>query len=164
MDEQSFARLIAEHQGIIHKVCGIYTRNREDRRDLFQEIVLQLWRSVGAFRGDSKVSTWMYRVALNTAISGFRKDSRRPPSEELSESFFQIPATESDPEFEEKRTLLYKAIQMLNDIEKAVVMLHLEEKSYEEIAEIAGITSNHVGVLLNRIRTKLRKLMTPGFS
>jgi RNA polymerase sigma factor (sigma-70 family) len=162
--EQAFVQLIAEHQGLIHKVCHMYTREENARSDLFQEIVLQLWRAYGSFRGQAKITTWMYRVALNTAISGLRKEKRRPQASDLDVQTLQIPQAPYDPDQEEKRRYLYQAIAQLSEVEKAIVMLYLEEHSYDEIAEVIGITRNHVGVKLNRIKTKLAKLITPHFN
>ena len=162
--EQAFIQLISAHQGLIHKVCNMYCDLEEDRYDLFQEIVLQLWRAYGSFRGDAKISTWMYRISLNTAISGFRKQKRRPKTEESLLQATEIPASMPDPDWDEKRRFLYKAIGQLSEVEKAIVMLHLEDHSYDEIAEIVGITRNYVGVKLNRIKDKLRKIMVPHFS
>ena len=156
--------MITQHQGIIHKVCGMYCHREEERKDLFQDIVLQLWRAYDSFKGDSKLSTWMYRVALNTAISGFRKQKRKPEQTPLSDQILQIAHATGDPDWEEKRTFLYQAINHLSEVEKAIVMLHLEEHSYEEIAEIIGITINYVGVKLNRIKAKLKKLLQPHFA
>lgn len=142
----------------------MYCDQEEERRDLFQEVVLQLWRAYDSFRGQAKVSTWMYRIALNTAITGFRKQKRRPHMETLPDSSTVLPSYDPDYEQDEKRKLLYQAIDQLSEIEKAIVMLHLEDHSYDEIAEIVGITSNHVGVKLNRIKGKLRKIMVPHFN
>lgn len=163
-EEKAFIELIAEHQGLIHKVCSMYCDEADDRHDLFQEVVLQLWRAYGSFRGEAKVSTWMYRIALNTAISGFRKHKRRPQGESLSQQMVDIPYQGPDPDWEEKRRFLHQAIGQLSEVEKAIVMLHLEDHSYDEIAEIVGITRNYVGVKLNRIKEKLRKIMVPHFS
>ena len=157
----AFLDMVTQHQGIIHKVCRTYCDGQEERRDLFQEVVLQLWRSYGKFRGESKPTTWMYRIALNTAISGFRKKTRRPQYTGMPDYVMDIPAPEGDPDYHEKRSLLYQAIGQLSEVEKAVVMLYLEEKSYEEIASIMGITVNYVGVKLNRIKNKLKHLMQP---
>jgi RNA polymerase sigma factor (sigma-70 family) len=162
--EETFIALISTHQGLIHKVCSMYCDQEEERRDLFQEVVLQLWRAYDSFRGQAKVSTWMYRIALNTAITGFRKRKRRPQMETLPDSSTALPSYDPDYEQDEKRQLLYQAINQLSEIEKAIVMLHLEDHSYDEIAEIVGITSNHVGVKLNRIKGKLRKIIVPHFS
>lgn len=151
------------HQGIIHKVCGMYGKHEEARRDLFQDIVLQLWRAYDSFKGESKISTWMYRVALNTAISGFRKQKRKPEQTSLSDKAYQIAYKLPDADQEEKRVFLYKAIEQLSEVEKGIVMLYLEDHSYDEIAEIIGITPNYVGVKLNRIKGRLKKILQPHF-
>ena len=136
--------------------------NAEDvKADLFQEIVLQLWRAYGSFQGKAKITTWMYRVALNTAISGFRKQSRKPEHYAISDREMEIPQIESKPDLAEETKWLYMAIDQLSEVEKAIIMLYLEEHSYDEIAEIIGITRTHVGVKINRIKTKLRKIMMP---
>jgi RNA polymerase sigma factor (sigma-70 family) len=161
--QQEFVDLIASHQGILHKVCRIYARTEEEQEDLFQEMVLQLWRSYGSFRGQAKLSTWLYRIALNTAISAYRKQVRRPQNKVGLDSLPELSAAIPDPDFPEKRKFLYQAIQTLTDLEKAIVLLYLEDHSYDEIAQIVGITRNHVGVKLNRIKEKLRKKITPLF-
>lgn len=155
--EQQFVQLISQHQGIIHKVCAMYEDLEENRRDLFQEIVLQLWKAYPRFRGESKVTTWMYRVALNIAISHFRKRSRKVPNDRFSDSLLQIADEQYDYDYEEKVKVLREAIQSLNKVEKAIMMLYLEDKSYEEIAETVGITQNYVRVKMNRIKEKLKK-------
>lgn len=159
--EQTFVNLVQNHQGIIHKVCRVYGSKEEDHRDLFQEIVLQLWRAYDSYKGDSRFTTWMYRVALNTAISGFRKHTRSPQLQILSDKELEIPGWDSDADRQEQMKFLYQAINRLSEVEKAIVMLHLEDHSYDEIAEIIGITRNHVGVKLNRIKVKLRQLLEP---
>ena len=160
--EKNFTEIVTIHQGIIHKVCGIYCKDDEARKDLFQEIVMQLWRSFPSFRGDSKVTTWMYRVALNTAISSFRKQVRKPQEESLTGNIYQIPMpTKYRQEQEEQIQFMYKAIEHLSKIEKAIIMLYLEEHSYEEIAQITGITKTNVGVKINRIKSKLQKILKP---
>lgn len=159
--QEPFLEIIAEHQRIIHKVTRLYAHTQDDRDDLFQEILLQLWRAFGSFKGDAKISTWMYRVALNTAISGFRKSSRRPQTSELDSVTFLAVAEVPDAEQEEDKALLYKAIALLSDLERAIIMLYLEEHSYEEIAEVIGITANYVGVKLSRIKSKLKKILMP---
>jgi RNA polymerase sigma-70 factor (ECF subfamily) len=158
-DEQQFINLINEHQGLIHKVCIMYESDRDQRNDLFQEIVLQLWRSFPTFRGESKITTWMYRIALNTAISRYRKESRMVRTEDLHETHFNISDQLSPNENEENIQRLQHAIRQLSEIERAMVMMALEEIPYEEIAETIGITQNNVRVRMNRIREKLRKLM-----
>ena len=155
--EIEFSRRVKESQGIIHKVSRMYCDNEEHRKDLFQEILIQLWKSYPAFRGDSKFSTWMYRVALNVAIQDLRKTKKK------QQLFFQTnqfkdTSEEKKSEFQdEKLNLMHAAIAKLNKAEKAIVMLHLDEKSNEEIAEIIGITQNYVRVKMNRIKKKLSK-------
>lgn len=157
--EKEFVKLINEHQGLIHKVCFMYERNDEIRKDLFQEIVLQLWRSFPAFKGQAKISTWMYRISLNTAISSLRKTSRVPQSTDLDKLKFQIADDNESATRREQFQMLENAINQLSEIEKAVIMLYLDEIPYEEIAETLGITQNNVRVKMNRIREKLKKIM-----
>lgn len=159
-EEKNFINLINDHQGLIHKICLMYENDREARNDLFQEIVLQLWKSFPSFRGEAKITTWMYRIALNTAISGFRKQTRLVKTEDLQEVHMNISDTWSDDQ-EENFQRLQWAIRQLGEIEKAMIMMALEEIPYDEIAETIGITQNNVRVRMNRIREKLRKLMCP---
>ena len=143
---------------MLYKVCRLYCFSVADRQDLFQEIVLQLWRSYPGFRGEARISTWLYRIALNTAISGLRKkrglvttvEPDRLPTE-LQE--FQYPA-----EMEEQVQQLYAAIDKLTEVEKALTMLYLDDKSYNEMEQILGISQNNLRVKMNRIREKLRKI------
>jgi RNA polymerase sigma factor (sigma-70 family) len=157
--KEVFLNIVTKNQGIIHKVCGVYCDTFEDREDLFQEILSQLWRSYPTFRNESKITTWMYQVSLNTAITHFKKNKRRPDRSDLNKNFFQIADEHYDDTFEEQLKLLHKAIAKLTGIEKSIVLLYLEDKSYEEIAEIIGITQNYVRVKMNRIKGKLKKLM-----
>jgi RNA polymerase sigma-70 factor, ECF subfamily len=157
-EEEKFVSLINEHQGLIHKVCIMYENDSEVRNDLFQEIVLQLWKSFPSFRGEAKITTWMYRIALNTAISGFRKQTRKVKTEDLREVHFNISDSGADAQ-EENFQKLQWAIRQLSEIERAMIMMALEEVPYEEIAETIGISQNNVRVRMNRIREKLRKYM-----
>lgn len=156
--EQDFLQLVQEHQGIIRKVCHLYGRNDADRDDLYQEIVIQLWKAFSSFRGEAKISTWMYRIALNTAISNLRKQSRK-----VALSFPEfIPREEAETNEEklkeEKLQQMYAAISRLSEVEKAIVMLYLEDKSYDEMEEILGIGNGALRVKMNRIKEKLRLL------
>ncbi|MEX2230630.1 MAG: RNA polymerase sigma factor [Cyclobacteriaceae bacterium] len=157
--EKQFLDMINTHRGIIYKVCHLYGKEKDFKEDLFQEIVLQLWRSFPTFRNQSKLSTWMYRVALNTAISQFRKDIKKPERLQLSRAEFQIPDISFAQDENENSFMLNQAIQQLTRIEKALIMLYLDEKSYREISEIMGITQSNVGVKLNRIKIKLEKII-----
>jgi RNA polymerase sigma-70 factor (ECF subfamily) len=160
-DEKKFIDLINQHQGLIHKICFMYEHDPEVRNDLFQEIVLQLWRSFPSFRGEAKITTWMYRIALNTAISGFRKQTRLPRTETMQEVHMNISDAWTGDDREEDFQKLQWAIRQLSEIERAMIMMALEEIPYDEIAETIGITQNNVRVRMNRIREKLRKLMLP---
>lgn len=153
--EKQFVAYLNQHQRIIHKVCGMYRHDSDDKKDLFQEIVIQLWKAFPNFRQEAKVSTWIYQIALNVAISDFRKESRRPQKTSLDDLQIAIP-TEPEPDTAEKLQQLYKAIEALSAIEKALLMLYFEEKNNEEIAEIMGITPNNVRVKMTRIREKLK--------
>lgn len=157
--EKEFLTIITENQGIIHKVCSIYCNSEEDRRDLFQEILVQLWKSFPSFRSESKFSTWMYRVALNTAITSFKKDKRQPDKSGISYENLHLPEELYDSGAEEQIKMLNQAVSQLTGIEKSIILLFLEDKKYEEIAEITGITQNYVRVKMNRIKKKLKLLM-----
>ncbi len=160
--EQTFVSQITEHQNLIHKVCRIYTSCTEDHNDLFQEITIQLWKAYPKFRGDSKFTTWAYRVALNTAITLFRKKKRSvDTSSDIENHLFKIAFKEYDFEEEEQLKLMYKAIHQLGDIDKALVFMYLEEKDYSEISETLGITEVNARVKMNRVKTKLRQIINP---
>ena len=152
--EQPFLKDIQHNQNIIYKVCNLYRDRHEDQEDLFQEIVYQLWKAYPGFKGESKLSTWMYRIALNTAIAAYRKpkiDITYP--EELPDHVHYSADTNSS----ENEQLLFRALRTLTDAEKAVISLYLEDYSYQEIAAITGLTESNVGVRLNRIKTKLKE-------
>jgi len=157
--EKEFIERVMASQGIIHKVCRMYCDREEDREDLFQEIMVNLWESYSSFRGDSKFTTWMYRVSLNVAIQRLRKTRKKKEDTTLPEDFdgFANPEKEGLPEKE--LNLLHSAINKLSDVEKAIVMLYLEEKGNEEIAEIMGISQNYVRVKMTRIRKKLKDIV-----
>lgn len=157
--EKQFIDMINKHRGILYKVCNLYCNDVEDKKDLFQEIVLQLWRSFPGFRQDSRASTWAYRVALNTAISNFRKESRKPDRFAISDKELQIPDMTDFAGKEENLQILKLSIDELTKIEKAIIMLYLDDNSYEEIAEIIGISKTNVGVKINRIKAKIAKFI-----
>jgi len=159
--EHSFVKQLQEHQNIVHKVCRLYTDNTDAHNDLFQEITIQLWRAYPKFRGDSKFSTWMYRVGLNTAITLYRKRKRSIQTQKFDSVQFKIKAEEYDDTEEEQLKLLYKAVHQLNDIEKALVFLYLEDKDYREISETLGITEVNARVKMNRVKKKLRTILNP---
>ena len=152
--KEDFLRNITQNQGIIHKVTRIYCDDEDDRKDLFQEILIQLWKSYDKFREQSKFSTWMYRVAINTAITNFKRDKKTRKSE-IGKDLYQLADEPYDEEKEEHLKLLYEAINQLSGIEKSITLLYLEDKPYEEISEITGISQNYVRVKMNRIKKKL---------
>jgi RNA polymerase sigma-70 factor (ECF subfamily) len=153
-NEKEFITLLNQHQKIIHKVCSIYMDTPADREDLFQEVTLQAWKAFPTFRGDAKFSTWLYRVALNTAITFFRKEKKQVPT--LNTEIFPE-ATEQDSPIEEQVKAMYKAIGNLSKVDKALVMLYLEDYNYNMIGDMLGISANNVAVKLNRIKVKLKE-------
>ena len=159
--EHSFVEQLEKNQNIVHKVCRLYTNNQDAHNDLFQEITIQLWRAYPKFRGDAKFSTWMYRVGLNTAITLYRKSKRRVNTQDFEAIQFKIKADEYDDTEEEQLKLLYKAVHQLNDIEKALVFLYLEDKNYKEISETMGISEVNARVKMNRVKKKLRTILNP---
>ncbi|HLV24093.1 MAG TPA: sigma-70 family RNA polymerase sigma factor [Moheibacter sp.] len=160
--ETEFTSLITTNQGIIHKVCRIYCDTPEAHEDLFQEIVLQLWKSFDSFKGDSKFSTWMYRVGLNTAITLIRKKERTVLTTSIESGIrLNVQANDFDEEYEERLGLLYKCIKQLNDVERALVLLYLEDLPYKDIAETMGITEVNARVKMNRAKNKLKEMMNP---
>ncbi|MDZ7772834.1 MAG: sigma-70 family RNA polymerase sigma factor [Balneolaceae bacterium] len=157
--EQEFIDKVMDAQGIVHKVCGMYCDDEEDRKDLFQDILINLWKSYPSFRGDSKFSTWMYRVSLNVAIQRLRKSNKE---KEDATQPIDLDAMASPPEEnlpEKELQMMHTAIEQLSDVEKAIVMLYLDEKGNEEIAEVMGISQNYVRVKMTRIREKLKKMV-----
>ena len=159
--EHNFVELLEKHQNIVHKVCRLYTNNQDAHNDLFQEITIQLWKAYPKFRGDSKFSTWMYRVGLNTAITLYRKNKRRIKTEEFDAFQYKISAEAYDDSEEHQLKLMYKAVRQLNDIDKALIFLYLEDKSYKEISETMGISEVNARVKMNRIKTKLKTILNP---
>lgn len=157
--EIEFVNLLEQHQNILHKICRLYASDMDTHKDLFQEMVIQLWHAYPRFKGDSKFSTWAYRVALNTAISLFRTKKRKIETVALDNSFFNISYEEYDAQQEEQLAVLYQAVHRLNDIEKALVYMYLEDKDYAEISETLGITEGNARVKMNRIKTKLKNML-----
>lgn len=157
--ERRFTEDLEKNQNIIHKVCRAYTTSDFAHKDLFQEITIQLWRAYPKFRGDSKFSTWTYRVALNTAISLYRKTNRQIVTSEICENLNNLESKDYDATKDEQLELLYQAIRQLSDIEKALCLLYLDDKSYSDIAETLGITEVNARVKMNRAKTKLKELL-----
>lgn len=159
--EHQFVCELENNQNIVHKVCSLYTNDRDSHKDLFQEIAIQLWRAYPKFRGESKFSTWMYRVALNTAITLYRKSKKSIKTQDYESVIFKIKADEYDETQEQHLKLMYNAVKELGDIDKALVFLYLEDKNYTEIAETLGISEVNARVKMNRVKNKLRTILNP---
>jgi RNA polymerase sigma-70 factor (ECF subfamily) len=156
--EKEFEKHISENEMLIYKVCRIYAYVEADRQDLFQEIVIQLWQNYQKFNGNAKFSTWLYRVAINTAITGLRKQKNFITSWEPAALPADIKDDNSSAEEEERLKHLYAAIEKLNPVEKAIVMLYMEDRPYDEMEDILGLSQGNLRVKMNRIKQKLRDL------
>ena len=157
-DQESFLKLIQENKGIIHKICNSYCRDKNYREDLAQEIIYQLWKSGKSFDPGYKFSTWMYRIALNTAISFYRKEKRLEVVISFTTGHPDMEdKKESSVEMEEKINLLQKFINELKELDRALMLLYLESKSYSEIADILGITETNVATKISRVKEKLKQ-------
>jgi len=157
--ETHFLQLLEAHKGILYKICCIYQDNQQDQEDLQQEIILQLWQSYDSFRGESQFSSWMYRVALNTAIVFFKKKNRRPDQTSLPANMDPPEETANRTEKEEQLTFFYKAIRHLDKVEKALIFLYMEDQTAGEIANALGLSSVNIRVRLNRVKTKLKQII-----
>jgi len=156
-DQESFLKLIEENKRIIFKICNAYCHNANDREDLAQEIIYQLWKSAVSFDQEHKFTTWMYRVALNTAISFYRKENKNKPFVSISNHHANIAATDDGlHDKAENINLLQQFINELKELDRALMILYLEEKSYSEIADILGITETNVATKISRIKEKLK--------
>jgi len=157
-ERQRFVDLIEKHQGILHRICSVYANHSHDRQDLFQDMVLQLWRSYASFRAQSSFTTWMYRVALNTALLQRRRATRRPDLTRGGEAeIASVPVPAPAPN--DGVGLLRACIRELPTLDRAIVLLHLEERSYDETAEITGLSRSNVSVRLVRLKERLRRML-----
>jgi len=157
-DKEKFIRIIKENKRIIYKVIYSYCRDSEDRKDLEQEVIIQLWKSLKTYNETYKLSTWIYRIALNVAISHYRKDKKRiKNSTSIDEEIFRIAEDDSDEEQKGKSELLYHFINQLDSFNKAIIILYLEDNSYKDISEILGITETNVGTKISRIKKQLKE-------
>ncbi|WP_413512504.1 RNA polymerase sigma factor [Myroides odoratus] len=159
--ELDFVNLLEENQNLIHKICRLYTDEESAHKDLFQEISIQLWKAYPSFRGESKFTTWAYRIGLNTAISLFRKKNRQINTTSFNPIIHHFEYQEYNEEEEQQLKLMYRSLHQLNDIDKALVFMYLESKTYEEIAETLGISEVNARVKMNRIKNKLKKILNP---
>lgn len=160
--EEDFLQQVEQHKALIYKVCHTFRGNDSDaKRDLFQDIVGELWKAFPRYNGSVKWTTWAYRIALNVAITQQRR--RKVQTVEWSDALEQEPAS-VPPEASEQLAALHRTIAQLNEIEKSIILLYLDDHSYTDIADITGLTENHVGVKVNRIKSKLKTLLFHGKS
>lgn len=160
MSETQFLALVQQHQGIIYKLVNLYAADPEEKRDLYQEILLQAWKGYASFRGEARFSTWLYRIALNTLLTHRRKVNRLDYHEDLEPV---AGATRADPAADEQRQRLYKALRSLNETDRAIVTLHLEGYDNTEIGTIMGITAGNARVKLHRAKQELMNRLNPGY-
>ncbi|MEO6849274.1 MAG: RNA polymerase sigma factor [Mucilaginibacter sp.] len=153
-NKADFIKIIQQNEGLIYKVAKVYANNKEDEQDLYQDIVYQLWRSFGSFRNESKISTWMYRIALNTAIAHLNKEKKKGNQVPIDELLLNKTDT-SDTLMDDRSEILYAQIKKLSIIEKGIILLYLEGRSYDEISGITGFSPTNVGTRLGRIKQKL---------
>lgn len=153
-----FLEVIEAHKGILYKIANSYCKDPEDRKDLVQEIVVQLWKSFGRYSDQYKYSTWIYRIALNVAISFYRKENRRRDTARLlSDDILSITEMDTNDEWEENIGFLQQFIAELKELDRALMLLYLEEKSYREIADIMGISETNTATKISRIKTQLKQ-------
>ena len=152
--EKDFIALVEDYKQVIYKVCYIYATDPDNLNDLYQEVVINLWKAFSRFRGECKASTWVYRIGLNTCISFFRKSKSRPEVVPISVDLEAVVEEDKTAQLHE----LYRMINRLGRLERALILLWLEERSYQEMADITGISRTNVAVKLNRIKEKLRTM------
>lgn len=157
--ESEFEQTIKENAGVLHKLCRVYTNSADEYEELFQEMLVQIWRSTGNFRGEAKISTWIYQICINTALS-FRLKLTRSKTrfEPLDGKIFVQPAL--DTVKDERLQRLYTVIRELKPIDRAIVSLYLDDKSYEETAQILGISKTNVATRLMRLKKQLMEKLS----
>jgi RNA polymerase sigma-70 factor (ECF subfamily) len=161
VEKEKFIAIIKEHQKLIYKVCHSYCYHPENRKDLQQEILLQLWGSMPKFDGRVKLSTWIYRIALNTAITFYRKDSKYNNNQtSLDEAIISVPNNEPDSGNQENLSVLFQFIEQLGEMDKALILLYLDDIKYKDIADILGISETNVATKISRIKKRLKEQFT----
>ncbi len=151
-NKNDFIKIISENEKIILKITSFYTDNKQDAEDLYQETVLNLWKAFKNFKNQSKISTWIYRIALNTAVTQIRKNKKQPQKTTINEQIQEINIEKHNDLLD----ILYKQIRKLNELEKALILLYLEHKNYETISEITGLSETNVATRISRIKQKLK--------
>lgn len=163
MDKKNrFLEQVEQNQDIVHKICALYAKTDDERKDLSQDIICQLWKSYPSFRGDSKFTTWMYRVALNTALLNVRRNRRQVRTENLKAHHDDIPEKHTALDVHGEIGRLYEAISQLHPFNRAIILLYLEQCSYKDIADVIGISESNVSVRLVRIKKKLKEFLAIG--
>ena len=158
MEKEKFISVIKDNQNLIYKICYSYCSNAENRKDLQQEILIQLWNSFSKFDGRVKLSTWIYRIALNTAISFYRNDSKHSDKKvSIDASIISLSDFEYVPEQDENITMLYQFIEKLNEMDKALILLYLDDNKQKDIAEVLGISETNVATKISRIKKFLKE-------
>lgn len=160
MKKVDFKTLLEENKNIIGKICRAYANDEEEFQDYFQEVSLQIWKAYDSFKGHSKISTWIYRIALNVCLSELRKEKKRVDTHEYQPNY-DI-ADDVDDHQQERVNALYTAIKTLKKTDRAIILLYLEDKSYKEMANILGITTTNIGVKINRLKQELKSKMYAG--
>lgn len=157
--EASFLKLVTQHKGILYKASRMYADSIEDREDLQQEIMIQLWKSYQNFKGNSEFSTWMYRVAINTAITFLKKEKQRTGSQADVPYHFEVANEDYNPTKDKQLEIFYKAVQGLNALEKAVIFYFMEGMSHKEIGDNLGVSEGNARVKLSRTKEKLQQII-----
>lgn len=156
MQQKEFLKNVTDNRGIIYKIINLYVDEEEDRKDLYQEIVYQAWKSFGNFKAESLFSTWLYKISLNVSITYLSKHHKRT---KLKNEFPEAPPV-VHKELSERAEVMYRAIRTLNETDRGIIMLHLEGYDNAEISEIAGISKSNTGVKLHRIKQQLIQILT----
>ncbi|PQJ22751.1 RNA polymerase sigma factor [Tenacibaculum sp. SG-28] len=157
-----FKKIIKENKGILYKVINSYCKDVADKKDLEQEILIQLWKSLEKYNNEYKISTWIYRIAMNVSISFYRKNKNTPSKLSIDSIFIEHKYEEKNDDFHEKSRILHFFIDKLNKLDKAIILLYLDNYNYKEISEIIGITKTNVATKINRIKNKLKKTYNNG--
>lgn len=157
--ETAFLKLVNQHKGILYKASRIYADSLEDREDLQQEILIQLWKSYQNFKGNSEFSTWMYRVAINTAITYLKKEKQRTHNETEVPHHFEVQNEDYNPKKDKQLEVFYAAVQELKALEKAVIFYFMEGMSHKEIGDNLGLSEGNARVKLNRTKEKIQQII-----
>ncbi|MCM1162971.1 MAG: sigma-70 family RNA polymerase sigma factor [Muribaculaceae bacterium] len=153
--EQRFLDMLSRHRPLLYKICYMYATDGDHFNDLYQEVVANIWVGLDSYRGESALSTWLYRIALNTCVTYFRRNSRHTEGKMPLESVVHLQGDDGDSQRIEQLKEMYRLIADLSRIDKALILMWLDEKSYDEIAELSGLSRNNVATRLRRIKQKL---------